>query len=112
METTELLWAVVPTIFGAGGVYAVFKWRVKRLEDAVEKMANSCVSNRTNCNNQLSDTLELMRHEFKELFGESLLDRKEMRKEINEIGKVVVRLDQKLLNGHYRAGHGQVSGTD
>ena len=103
METTELLLAVVPTIFGAGGVYAVFKWRVNKLEKAVEKMADSCLDNRTHCNSQLRDTLEVMRTEFKDLFGESLLDRKEMRKEINEMSKTLVRLDQKLLNGHNRA---------
>lgn len=103
METTEVLWAVLPTIFSAGGVYALFKWRVKKLEEAVEKMADACINNRTHCNSQLRDTLEIMRTEFKDLFGDSLQDRKEMRKEITEMGKTLVRLDQKLLNGHTRA---------
>lgn len=101
----EILQTALPIAFSVGGVYALFKWRLNKLEEVVDKMAQACNSNRSNCNGQINNTLEIMRKEFKELFGESLVDRKEMRKEINDMSKTLVRLDQKLINGHYKAGH-------
>lgn len=100
MADFEILHTVVPIVFSVGGVYAVFKWRLNKIERAVEQMAEMCQNNRTQCTGKLNDTMQLMRVEVKQLFKDSLEDRKEMRKEIVEMGKTLVRLDQRVLNGH------------
>lgn len=46
---TAALWAILPAVFSAGGVYALFKWRLDRVEKVVEKLADNCISNRAKC---------------------------------------------------------------
>lgn len=46
---TAALWAILPAVFSAGGVYALFRWRLDRVEKVVEKLADNCVANRSKC---------------------------------------------------------------
>lgn len=46
---TGFLWAITPAVFAAGGVYALFRWRLEKVEKIVEKLADTCIANRAKC---------------------------------------------------------------
>jgi hypothetical protein len=98
LEITEVVKALGPIVFFGGGAYAVFKWRLGKIEKAVEKMADTCVTNRTTCLAGVSAQIVELRDDLAADFEESKQDRKNMKESIHSIDVTVARLDQKIID--------------
>ena len=99
MQLVEMAQTWVPVIFIAGGAYAVFKWRLNKVEDAVEKMANSCTMNRTVCTENLQEKLDNLVEQLHNNFAASANDRDHLKDALHKLDVDVARIDQRLLNG-------------
>lgn len=98
MEITEVVKALGPIVFFGGGAYAVFKWRLGKMEKAVERMADQCVENRTACLAGVVGQISDLRDEIKTDFQDSKEDRAAMKTAIHSIDVTVARLDQKIID--------------
>lgn len=102
MQPYEIFLTAVPIIFAGGGIYAVFRWRINKVEKALEKMADMCITNRQACNEELGLKLDQIRKEMQANNINSIAERKELQKDVVQLMVLVARLDQKILNGNHQ----------
>ena len=97
LDLHSVLVTAVPMAFTAGGVYAIMRWRVDKVEKAVEKMADTCTKTRSICHIDIGERLKRIEEEFRSELTRGANDRKELRDKLVDLTISMARIEEHIL---------------